>query len=506
MGFFSASARTLGLIVLGAVSSGASQAAERLHMPFDCRSDGRRVHLEPSYDRTYEVIGPREREIYSACSPADPGRCRSWFVHRFDLDCNGARVAWLDVAAAAARYYRRDAWVQDGRYHMRMGPQSAFDRPSFPRRRWQRRYYPEESDGLGPDRDYPNGSARVVALPPGYAPSQGIPISFSGAEPGGVVKADGIGEAGGMDEPAPPPLADAARARAPAPETIPALPERKAATRVAAARETAPADAGKVASKAGGAAESIGATGSVGESSSAEGGAVTATIINAPPSAAGRPPASAAAAASAKDGSPATETSAAPAATTVARAAETEGTAGTSAGAEPNAPTETTALPSASAPEPESAAAPMRIAAAAAFVLASLAAFGLWRSRRRRVPAPPAHRDFASITLEGGTQGTALALGPVAEGPRAPQAEIRSLEEGELSGEVPVPATYAEALSVLGASPDASITAIKKIVDGLRQSWHPDLARSEADRIHRERRLRQVNVAWDLVSQRRTAA
>jgi preprotein translocase subunit Sec63 len=66
--------------------------------------------------------------------------------------------------------------------------------------------------------------------------------------------------------------------------------------------------------------------------------------------------------------------------------------------------------------------------------------------------------------------------------------------------------TYAEALEVLGASPDAALAAVKKIVDGLRQSWHPDHARSEADRLHRERRLRQINVAWDLIAHRRTAA
>jgi len=72
--------------------------------------------------------------------------------------------------------------------------------------------------------------------------------------------------------------------------------------------------------------------------------------------------------------------------------------------------------------------------------------------------------------------------------------------------ELPVPTTYAQALDILGASPDASVAAIKKIVDGLRQSWHPDLARSETDRAHRERRVRQINVAWDLVSQRRSAA
>jgi hypothetical protein len=72
--------------------------------------------------------------------------------------------------------------------------------------------------------------------------------------------------------------------------------------------------------------------------------------------------------------------------------------------------------------------------------------------------------------------------------------------------DLPMPTTYAEALELLGAAPDASLAAVKKIVDGMRQSWHPDLARSEADRRVRQRRMQQINVAWDLVSQRRTAA
>jgi hypothetical protein len=58
----------------------------------------------------------------------------------------------------------------------------------------------------------------------------------------------------------------------------------------------------------------------------------------------------------------------------------------------------------------------------------------------------------------------------------------------------------------LGASPDAGVDVVKKIVDGLRRSWHPDLARSNDDRLYRERRMRQINVAWDIVSGRRSAA
>ena len=59
---------------------------------------------------------------------------------------------------------------------------------------------------------------------------------------------------------------------------------------------------------------------------------------------------------------------------------------------------------------------------------------------------------------------------------------------------------------MLGASPDAGETSIKKIVDGLRQSWHPDFATSAADRRLREQRTKQINVAWEILSGKRPAA
>ena len=56
---------------------------------------------------------------------------------------------------------------------------------------------------------------------------------------------------------------------------------------------------------------------------------------------------------------------------------------------------------------------------------------------------------------------------------------------------------------MLGTSPDASEAAVKKIVEGLRQSWHPDLATGTTDRRLREQRTTQINVAWDILSGKR---
>ena len=68
-----------------------------------------------------------------------------------------------------------------------------------------------------------------------------------------------------------------------------------------------------------------------------------------------------------------------------------------------------------------------------------------------------------------------------------------------------LPATLSEALEVLGASPETGLDVLKAIVKSLRRTWHPDFASHEDDRRVRERKLKQVNVAWDIVSGKRRA-
>ena len=71
-----------------------------------------------------------------------------------------------------------------------------------------------------------------------------------------------------------------------------------------------------------------------------------------------------------------------------------------------------------------------------------------------------------------------------------------------------IPQSHADALRVLGMGVrgDSSPASIKKIVDGLRMSWHPDHAENETDREERELRLKQINAAWEIISGRRPAA
>ena len=146
-----------------------------------------------------------------------------------------------------------------------------------------------------------------------------------------------------------------------------------------------------------------------------------------------------------------------------------------------------------------------------------LALFALAR-RRERLAGTPHPRDIASVSLDGrrgrgsliprpgrapADRTTAVAPSPspppplpVASPPaqRTPAAWVER-----------IPQTRVEALQMLGVgvSPDATETAMKKIVDGLRLSWHPDLAKDETDRQLREFRLKQINAAWDLIQGKR---
>ncbi|WP_244531018.1 J domain-containing protein [Hyphomicrobium facile] len=81
-----------------------------------------------------------------------------------------------------------------------------------------------------------------------------------------------------------------------------------------------------------------------------------------------------------------------------------------------------------------------------------------------------------------------------------------SQDERAASQEPDAPSTIFEAYRILGLNPDAPDAAVKKIVDALRMSWHPDHARDEADRLYREQRIKQINAAWDLLKVRTAAA
>ncbi len=111
----------LGLVALVALS-GAAKAEERLMMPFACKIEHGNVVLVPSRAQSYRIYGAREHRRFTTCSPARPDRCRSWTVHRFDLDCGGVRIDWPSVVGAMAPWTRGADRTYTGRAPQSMGP------------------------------------------------------------------------------------------------------------------------------------------------------------------------------------------------------------------------------------------------------------------------------------------------------------------------------------------------------------------------------------------------
>jgi hypothetical protein len=66
-----------------------------------------------------------------------------------------------------------------------------------------------------------------------------------------------------------------------------------------------------------------------------------------------------------------------------------------------------------------------------------------------------------------------------------------------------MPRDLNEAYATLGVNAGAPEGTVKKLVDALRVSWHPDLATSAADRQLRDRKIREINVAWELIAGKR---
>jgi hypothetical protein len=502
-------ARTLSVAALGLVgvlaTSFGAVAQELVVMPFHCRPSAIGAMLTPADNIGHRLIGRRETTTFTACSPVRPDQCRRWTVHRFDMECGGVPVAWTDVVAAGAAR-PRSAWVEDGVFHLRMPnwwglppDDPCASGPLGPEDRWR--------PGLARQCAMRAGRLSVVTFPPGFAPTLDLDAIFVG-DRGGSADA-GTGRL--------PPVSGSARSASPAPPVDRPLPGptdrpsgRLGADRTAPEaplperthRETpkaAPAPAPHVASAAQPPAPTPAPAAPPERAAkvpandpppprpaspaSGEGARVIPKIINAEPSAAAdravpsEPP-------TPPTPSPAVAASASP---PVA-----------SAPAEPPpaaAPLPVTA-PSEAVPTPVAQSLPsMLVAGLAAGAVALLVLAGIVLARRGG-PAP-VERDLASVRFQS-AQGRQLIVpeeSSAAVPERGPPPPASPLGDR-------VPTNPAEALAVLGMgiAPDTDIAAVKRLVDALRFSWHPDRAENDQDRALRVLRLQQINAAWEILA------
>ena len=152
----------------------------------------------------------------------------------------------------------------------------------------------------------------------------------------------------------------------------------------------------------------------------------------------------------------------------------------------------------------------MAFAAVASTIILTIMAFALMRRRERAYPGGTP-RDIASISLDGARQDRQLVPERRTPGrsiPQPPTSTAQAWPSFPVHWGDQIPSTRADALQVLGmgVTADASLAAIKKIVDGLRQTWHPDLASDPSEQGIREQRMKQINAAWEILANKRAQA
>ena len=389
-------------LAVGAALTGPAAAEEQLVMPFACRVAGGQVQLAPSAPQAYQIYGRAQHKRLKTCSPFDPRKCHTWSVHRFDLDCGGARTSWRSVVATLTPMLAESVGTP---------PNAAgYD---------ERAYAP-------PGQANRRGPGRPVAFPPGFAPNPMKVASFRQTTPAPAeialpAKKPVLNEPPRVAEIAPSPKPVAA------PPTTDAQAEAVTKTSPVAQKTTALAElpALEIEVDSG----SVEVTGSLPKS-----GAASGTLW-------------------------------------------------------------------------QNAA--MVFALTLAALLALSATLLVRRRRLLPMPVPRAqlHAPAARTSLARTSHAGPGHVGPHHAGPERPAAAPSEAPATRLRlwDEDWLPATVSEALDVLGVDPDASRDMIKTTVTRLRRALHPDYALDEEDRALRERRLKQINVAWEIISGKRRA-
>lgn len=463
------------LAATGAVMGPASGApGEAVSMAYACRVSSSHVILESSAERTYRILGKRDSQTLRVCSGPSASTCRTLEIHRFALECDGNVVQWIDAAAAAVRGQPWRATLSDGRM--------------------TRHYWPE---GPAKDRRLP------LTLPEGFAPAPAAGWRF-----------DTVGAASSEAPVAAPrptlsvPATSPAQATEPVPPT--AAPFKQpmgqgwsatvvvgleteanpwwspfafgtgqhawlaliglvalllSATAVAARQHVGVRLPFGLASRAGGLPDAYGIAAS----------APSATEPVPPPP--------------------------------LPRA-------GLSAEAADHVSELASVLASVPAPRVPSewdAVIEMQTTAEALLELVrQMIADHVPDGALRDVLI--ADIDAISQRLDGSELAAALDQGrldlvhPIYAHAILDLERVRTLARIEHQRAIETigepertPETVDEACAFLGINPRAAPAVVKKVVDALRQNWHPDLAEDELDRRIREERIKRINAAWDLI-------
>jgi hypothetical protein len=468
------------VIGLGLLPLAAAEAGERLVMPFDCGIEGGKVRLNPSVEKSYRIVGSRDERTVTTCAKSASTSCRTVMVHKFTVSCGGSSVAWVNIAAAIHSADANRAWLEGGQLNLVMPardlPQAAtacLDRPATGGSGLARRVV------LGGDCLPWRRKAAFehMVLPGGFAPvgELGARLMVGAVADVTEMNLDADDVLALEPQPLLVSLTDAEMVLAKADPAAVLEPRGQAETFETALEPNAAGDDWITVVHSG--PEFATAAGIV-VPMDARPWAWLLVVVSAAvvalllmmrfvPPALARRSAQATSRALAKG-----DVSLANASVAVAALLQ----------------------------QTEAAARALKGAGPLREVLES--ELGHVRTRLTNIERS---------TAEGEVDGEKAAL--------QYRALVRELERcrrivdsavaslaGAKKGAATLPRTASEAYEVLGVNAEVSAGVLKKIVDALRMSWHPDHARDAEDRRLREDRIRQINIAWDLISANREAA
>lgn len=144
-------------------------------MPFACAVERGRVRLISSSPKTYSIVGRRSERTMTVCRAPLQGDCPELQVHKFAIACNGVPVSWVRVAAEIAKVGVARSWIENGRLNLMVKvPDSRAPRapcgenaPSFLHRI-------KVDSSVDPDGDCWSGASRNafehLVMPEGHAP------------------------------------------------------------------------------------------------------------------------------------------------------------------------------------------------------------------------------------------------------------------------------------------------------------------------------------------------